>query len=54
MTSAHPPLRLLSPRGAWEECIVVNRATGCNQYVVRVPPMGHLHWTLLLSPGVLL
>ena len=42
------PLRLLSPRGAWEECVVIDRAPGTNQHVVRMPPVGHLHWTLLL------
>ena len=42
------PLRLLSPRGAWEECVVIDRAPGTNQHVVRLPPVGHLHWTLLL------
>ena len=42
------PLRLLSPRGAWEECVIVDRAPGSNQHVVRVPPVGHLRWTILL------
>ena len=42
------PLRLLSPRGAWEECIIVYRAPNSNQHVVRMPPVGHLHWTILV------
>ena len=42
------PLRLLSPRGAWEEGIIVDRAAHSNQFVVRMPPVGHRHWTLLL------
>jgi len=42
------PLRLLSPRGAWEECIIVDRAPHTNQHVVRMPPVGNLHWTLLV------
>ena len=42
------PLRLLSPRGAWEECVIVDRAPLTNQHVVRMPPVGNLHWTLLV------
>ena len=42
------PLRVLSPRGAWDLCILVDRAPLTNQFVVRMPPSGHLHWTTLL------
>jgi hypothetical protein len=42
------PLRILSPRGAWEVCVVVDRAPFSNQFVVRLPPAGNLHWTALL------
>jgi hypothetical protein len=42
------PLRVLSPRGAWEVCVVVDRAPRTNQFVVRMPPASKLHWVLLL------
>jgi hypothetical protein len=42
------PLEILESRGHWKECVVVNRAPGCNQYVVRMGPTGHPFWTLLV------
>ena len=42
------PLRLLTRRGAWEECVVVSRAAGCNQFVLRMPPVGAHYWAPLL------
>ena len=42
------PLRVLSPRGAWEMGVVVDRAPLTNQFVVRMPPAANLHWTVLL------
>ena len=47
------PIRLLTRRGAWEECIVVGRAAGCNQFVLRMPPVGNNYWAPLLPwPGL--
>ena len=42
------PLEVLESRGHWKECVVVNRAPGCNQYVVRMGPTGNQFWVLLL------
>ena len=40
------PRHLKCPRRR-QECIVVNRAPGCNQFVVRMSPTGNQFWTLL-------
>ena len=53
------PIRLLSSRGSWEDCVVVSRAPGCNQYVLRMPPgesgirnpHHYLLWHYLLRRG---
>ena len=42
------PLELLTRVGHWKECVVVSRAPGTNQFVVRMGPAGHQFWALLL------
>ena len=42
------PLELLARVGHWKDCVVVNRAPHCNQFVVRMGPTGNQFWTLLL------
>ena len=46
--AAGHPLEVLEQRGHWRECVVVNRAPGSNQYVVRMGPTGNQFWMLLL------
>ena len=41
------PIELLARFGHWKECVIVNRAPGCNQFVVRVGPTGNQFWSLL-------
>ena len=42
------PLEVLEHRGHWKECVVVNRAGGSNQYVVRMGATGNRFWVVLL------